>query len=1312
MQKILKTYLRRLINLSSANRSLLLMNLPKSQFLDLHDLDFVLNQPSFEMISQLVSGKKQIPLCEVTDPRDVRNNEISKQMAQIRRTCETIEEERGVQDLFVGYPFIKGKFMDGTPVRCPLLFFPVTLRKGQLKGASVQQWYLEPREAGVTLNRSFLTAYAHFNHQRLAEELFDFTLEDFPQQILEFRTALYEFLKESPLNVNFNQDLFTDKLTGFERMVKADLEEQEKNGVMKLYPQAVLGIFPQGGSFLIEDYEIMLKNRNFEEEDGFETLFPAPEVFASGNTIREEDILLPFEVDASQEEAIRAVKTGQSLLVQGPPGTGKSQLICNLISDYIAEGKKVLVVCQKRAALDTVYKRLEKAGITDFVSLVHDYKNDRKAIFEKLSAQIDRTDTYKKQNQSLDAIFLEREFDRACRRIDQLAKELNHFKTALFDESYCGRSIKELYLLRDPQAELTDLGMLYRDFNFMALADFERDLDRVYAYRNVLEDGSEGADFWRKRKSFRHRTLSDLKRIITLLVASAQTWERISAETHSLLAKPLDAQELTTLIPEVLDEVTAMLSSEQALQFFALFDEGKIEPAEQTEQDEMADSLHQIITGKGISSVFLEYPDRYGEALDEALSKSGSFIGKSMFRLFSGHKDLLTALLASEGLQYTTTDLTLLKEKYRNTQLFRAVWEKAAAAGVDLPQDPGKALVLWKDYRKAAEAFDVLKGTMPVLSHTAFTSQTTPEAFFQLSSVLKAGVLEMQSVIESLKEYLTAAQVDLFWTADTKHLLQYLERSFDYLTEYDQLTGSFTTNESKVLELLDAAGIDKDPAEAFRQSLIQAWIAHIEELHPGLRGASTLKMPQYEEELQTVVRQKQELSRDILAMKIREYTYRDIEKNRLGNATTYRELYHQTTKKRKIWPLRKLLSEFSEEIFRLIPCWLVSPETTSAIFPMPGEENDYGKFDLVIFDEASQCFSEAGIPALMRARQAVIVGDNKQLQPSDLYRIRYEEQDTEEVLLEIDSLLDLGAQFLPQKQLTGHYRSRSLELIDFSNRHFYGGRLRLLPHFHDINTETAPVKFVKVEGLWEDNTNPVEALAVVELIRVLRTENPEEEIGVVAFNFKQAELIYRLLESEGPDMKGVHVKNIENIQGDEFQTLIFSIAYAPDKSGRIMMNFGSLNQKGGENRLNVAVTRAKERVFVVSSIFPEQLLVEQSSNEGPRLLKKYLEYVRAVSAGGFIPASRPSEKSFAVSLRHLLLHEQPEQSGLRYAEELPFADITVKEGDKYHSLLLTDDTLFYDSLSAKDFFAYLPLLLKQKGWNFERRWSRLFRNGQ
>src|SRR5690606_17626987 len=187
----------------------------------------------------------------------------------------------------------------------------------------------------------------------------------------------------------------------------------------------------------------------------------------------------------------------------------------------------------------------------------------------------------------------------------------------------------------------------------------------------------------------------------------------------------------------------------------------------------------------------------------------------------------------------------------------------------------------------------------------------------------------------------------------------------------------------------------------------------------------------------------------IVELKLREKTYQNLEYNRLKNLVTYRELGHQVTKKKHIWPLKKLIGEFEEEVFRLVPCWLASPETVAALFPLKQA------FDLVVFDESSQSFVERGLPALLRGKQVVVAGDSQQLQPYDLYQVRLQEEE-EGIAIETDSLLDLSSRYFKKYALEGHYRSKSLPLIHFSNQHFYDNALSMLPDRHWLNRGEAP----------------------------------------------------------------------------------------------------------------------------------------------------------------------------------------------------------------------------------------------------------------
>lgn len=1298
MQKLLKTYLRRLTNLTSRNRSLLLLSLPQEQFIDLHSLNFLDNKPSFDYIHQLISQKNQIPLCDVQDSRFEKVNEVSKRLRKIARTENFIEEERGAKDLYVAYPFVKGKFSDGTTVRCPLLFFPVTLKNNGKK------WILEQRDEPVSLNRSFLLAYSYFNQIKLPDEWLEKSFEDFDKDSLAFRTQLYELLKDSPIEINFNQQLFTNQLVDFEKFAKAELDAAERNGELKLQPQAVLGIFPQAGSYLVPDYEELIKNAELGqyELDTFEELFrhatlPEPKV-----VFKEENAFLPFAIDASQEEAIKQVKEGYSIVVQGPPGTGKSQLIANLIADFTARGKKVLVVCQKRVALDTVYQRLQKVAMTDFVALIHDFKNDRKGLYEKIASQIEKIDDYQKKNKGLDAIFLERNFTQISRRIDRISEDLQTLKDALFDEAVCGLSVKELYLSSSLNKPSVDLQDLYRSFPFDTLADFEGRLDRFLQYETRLR-ASAGYDFWKLRHSFSKRTFTDLPAITATIEAITDF-----QATHGRLFSIVELQQFNQQTLQGFIDCFTNRHVEEV--FRAIIQDKKYISNRQFDLEKIYAELEQLFANGGIEKRIPARDLLFRKAqVTQAYTASQSGLNWFVWKLFSKDKREVEALLAANGLALNKTDLELLTQRILNRMVFEDIKDKLGKKGIVIDEADG-----WEATGQELQHYILANKAYLIYQQTDFIQRQTADI------LARAVDFSVQPYRDLAQMIATTKQLFLQWQAFVSYQqieslvalpaakgerLAYLKQHFDLMVEADTLQEAFYMTEMEVVTRLLAfehPAVDTGAlTEVFLNSLRLAWTQHIEAMYPILRGVSSLKVEQLETELQDCVLKKQELSQEILLLKLREQTYQDLVINRLQNVVSYRELQHQTTKKRKLWSVRKLLEHHSSEIFKLIPCWMASPESVSAIFPLSGQSPAESLFDLVIFDEASQCFAENGIPAIYRGKQVVIAGDSKQLQPTDLYQIRYDEDLEDEPILEIDSLLDLAAQYLPQTWLKGHYRSHSLDLIDFSNRYFYKNSLQLLPHYAEISKNQPAISYIKLDGFWENNTNPTEAQRVLEIVQDLKQKAPAKSIGVVTFNFKQADLIYQTIAPVLGEDWGV-IKNIENIQGDEFDIVIFSVGYAPNLKGKLLMNFGSLNQMGGENRLNVAVTRAREFIYIVSSILPHQLQVEQAQNSGPKLLKRYLEYALEVSQGNYSPEPLSTEK---FNTRWLLKHQLVRQHSGYYLE-LPFADVTVKANGAYESLILTDDDLYYESISPKDAHAYLPISLRHKGWRFERLWSR------
>ena len=1027
MQKILQHYLRRLTNLTGNNRSLLLLRLISDQFIDLHDFDFLQQKPSFSLIEGLIARQAKLPLCPQLNPRDAQNNETSRRLKKIQRIEQFIFEERGARDLYVGWPFVRGRFADGTLVRCPLLFFPVSLvvEKGE--------WQLRPRrDVNITLNKTFLLAYAYFNGVKLDDALIEGVIDDYDPDSRVFRTMLYQLLKDSPVELNFNQENFVDQLRSFENFKKGQLEAETENGLLKLYPEAVLGLFPQAGSYLVPDYVHLLEEAGVDDiEDFFTSRSDAEDREQVGkatnqryflNKVKEEMTFTPFPLDAFQENALKAVKKGNSMVVQGPPGTGKSQLICNLIADFMARGKRVLLVCQKRAALDVVYARLSEMEFSDFVALVHDFKNDRKSIYEQVDSQIEKVNEYQQKNNSLDAIQLERTFLQSARRADQIAEELEEFKAALFDEVECGLTVKELYLTSSLEEPSINLRQEYKHFPFPRVQEFTHQLKAHIQYSLQFEYSEHP---WRDRRDFRGLQVGDLRAIKDNL-ADVRTFQAsIQTRTQEIVRTPLDVESMEMLDrrAESVREMLDLLKEPKVMEYFR-WRVMQDRPLVLLWLTNMEKNLMSCFHGEGPEiSLPVEQVGKFQQILERARHSRKGVMGSLRWTFAGKEKKMINEVLDANQIAKEKDRLELLEQMLDNRLNLEHNLTKLRE-NKNLTEIP--TTLLEGDFQEwfllqknASKAYEIFLDVRNFKEYFNFESIEYRDLVVGVEALLQVAA-EVSPRRASWEQYLTPGQVSqLLNDAEVEaRLTKSLERDFEDLCEFDSIRAELNADEQRVIEKL----LDEAPEKTwesisalFQNSLRLAWIDHIETKYPVLRSVSSQKFDRLVQELQQAVSDKLAASREIVLLRAREQTYENLEFNRLNNRVTYRDLQHQVRKKKKIWPIRKVIGQFSEELFQLLPCWMASPESVSAIFPM--EE----MFDLVIFDEASQCFAERGVPAMYRGKQVVIVGDDKQLSPNDLYKIRWEDdEDEDEPALEVDSLLQLGEQHLMQVQLNGH----------------------------------------------------------------------------------------------------------------------------------------------------------------------------------------------------------------------------------------------------------------------------------------------------
>jgi hypothetical protein len=499
----------------------------------------------------------------------------------------------------------------------------------------------------------------------------------------------------------------------------------------------------------------------------------------------------------------------------------------------------------------------------------------------------------------------------------------------------------------------------------------------------------------------------------------------------------------------------------------------------------------------------------------------------------------------------------------------------------------------------------------------------------------------------------------------------------------------------------------EEASTAFRARFLCLWLDAVYERCPALRQFSTDTHERLIERFRDLDRR----SVATAAARIRRGQLTRPDRPRLvaGTAPGSSELgtlLREVNKKRRHLPLRKLFAAIPTLLPRLKPCLMMSPLAVSAYLDSPDL-----RFDLVIFDEASQVRPHDAICAIYRGRQVVVAGDQKQLPPTSFFDRVLEDDglpsEEGDGLEDFESILDVCCSLgLPRRRLRWHYRSRREGLIAFANHHIYGNELVTFPSVHDVAGNPAVAFDYVAEGRWKAGAaggfNAVEARRVAELVMAHLRDHPAESLGVIAFSQRQQLRILDELERlrrAVPDLEQFFsderdepffVKNLENVQGDERDVIFLGMGYGPDETGRVAMRFGPLNRQGGERRLNVAVTRARQRMTVVSSMRAQDIDLSRTGAVGARLLRAYLDYAErgtealrwGVTEAGERDFDSPFEREVFEELSHrgLTLHRQVGCGGFR----IDLAVVDPRAPGRYLLGVECDGATYHSSATARD----------------------------
>ncbi len=1223
MKQLLKRYQERLNDLSRRNRSIRISRIVKKKTFDVASLKVIDSALPMKVIESIVYNGRSTTLTK-TNIEDKDQKAIVTDLNYLRRYVDLILKERGCYECYLGYPFVQGGFQDGGFFRCPLFLYPVKIENKTEEAKIV----LKPLEdSQPIINKTFLLAFNKYNKGCCQIPIEKFEELDVENRKLLLTEAL-SLLKSLNLNVvtsDFNQNLIEPL-----KQLQKEQEVPVVAGSIHVFSNCVIGEFSQLSSSLNADYNTMIEEGY--KNDVVQLLLGAPIDHDLDERYDEEKIPDSPEVenffitrpDISQERVLVRSRTGKGMVIHGPPGTGKSQVITNLIADNMARGKKVLVVCEKRAALDVVNNRLGKKSLDRHALLIHDAENDRNRILLQVSSGLNeyesREDGFNPESIGEKVQNLSDTFDReivTLREIIDLIHDKNKFNTTLHT----------LYLESKP--------------NSQHQIQLSPELAKSVTY-DQLHSLCENVAKW-----------------------ANCVYEYDAPQYVLYLRKPF----LSTF--DYRDFKKQVIKIEKA---FVVLEKTLCES--KCKEDVKQIGLHQTVNLELLKQIYVEL-QKY-ERYDAQLIK------------------------------YLNPMWWLLRQRYSS------LLEKSRMP--DLQER-------WKNVRDALKEID---------TYADFLKMHFQEEFLECMH---------NNVVQFGKYSLVFSHISS------------LGATLDNISVFDIAKQRFSETEKKVMRLC-AQEISPSKAdnqaiwhEAIKNSFSLKWINLIEGEHSELKEFSYEKYDLLHKHLTDALSRKEQLIPKLIAER-QQAIYHKLKwegydgDGRRKNYSNLSNLLHETQKQRKRMSLRELVQKFGE-LRSLFPCWLASPETASAIFPLKE------LFDVVIFDEASQCKLERAIPASIRGKKLIVAGDEHQLPPSDFFFTTTDDDfdneedlsEEEERALETESLLVRARTVLPGKRLLYHYRSNHEPLTKFSNYAFYDSTLRTVPK--NENCAVPSISFVNTKGIWENNCNKKEAKYVIELLKKLLKENKEgHTFGVITFNLKQADLIEDLLEESAADDPifarliqnererqrdnehvGLFVKNIENVQGDERDIIIFSVSYGYDASKKFRYRFGPLNGIYGRNRLNVAISRAKERIYVVSSFEPQDLK-HGGKYDGPKLLGKYLSFCKAVSEGDEtlsqsvldsinevkITSSDVEEydSDFEGEVRDALVklgYVVKTQVGCQ-GYKIDLGIVHPKEKNLFLAGIECDGAKYHSSKSAKDRDIYRQTILEGAGWKILRIWSR------
>jgi superfamily I DNA and/or RNA helicase/very-short-patch-repair endonuclease len=1192
-------------------------------------------------------------------------SELEKILKKIDLDARSLIQETGANMLYIILGVLEWKESNDSDVKVksPLVNIPVTLKREN----NTSEYILKYDGDGLDTNRALAEKLSNDFNIVLPKLTSEMSFSDYMKEVSE----IISFKKDWKIK----HEISLDFLNFSKILMYKDLDES------KWDKETLLSKNP------------ILQDLFLGKETGSVSYAPS-EYDVDSNPIAQK-IPLVMDADSSQHSTIVDVLEGKNLVIEGPPGTGKSQTISNMIAALLAEGKSVLFVSEKLAALEVVYKRLSNVGLDDFCLELHSHKSQKTKVLDSLKKRI--SGQYRKPQ---DLQIIKANFE-------QKKKELRTYLDILHSKfGKTEQTLFEIFWEIDRYHEVAKhLKFEVKDVENQTLADLNNTIEQLAKYQKYLQK-KERLDFlfW-NQYNFKISSLE--VDILEISLKEVLTETLKLKDKVDMLKRQSDKQESNLKIREIeyiekfLQEFSNEVQSCVPMVMKKIFNGHSLEKiiieSKSYSDVEPIFNLDKILIHKKV---------QYHEMKNIIELKKDSFFNFLSSAYKKAKKDLQNLLLYDLPKEKNVWSLYLeILMTYINEY-------KSIEDNIKLTERI-----------KNSELPEEIKGIL------FSDSKSTIDSMKDITNDYKSLKVKQQEILKfyphGVDSIMPNKDLDGY-VLEIRQMIKHIPNLANWVGYRDYRNSLLELDLDKIVDAVEKGILPYDKiTDAYKYNFYFTVMRKVFISYPQLDHYGRISQEFAIEEFKRLDLELMKLNRQEIAAKAAD---KEIPIGMSGPSvkswTEQQLINNEISKQKRHIPIRQLVKRAGNAMKALKPCFMMSPLSVAQYIPPSSI-----KFDVLIVDEASQLRPEEALGVIARTNQIVIVGDPKQLPPTSFFDAMKDDDDNNDeetiVVDESESILDTCiALYSPVRRLRWHYRSQHESLIAFSNLHFYDNDLIVFPSPTSINNDGLGIKHTYIQNsVYQSSINKLEAKVVVEHIERQMELFPDKSLGVGTFNTQQRDLIQQLLDEK--EKNNIHVanylnhwkdnsepffiKNLESLQGDERDVIFISTTFGPDKlTGKVFQRFGPMTQKVGWRRLNVLITRSKQKMHVFTSMKSSDILVTETSSRGVTSLKGFLQYCESgsltykpeiIDGKGF---DSPFEESVYSVLSNAGIKSIPQVGVAGY-----FIDLAVVSNvsDDYILAIECDGATYHSSKSARDRDRLKQEVLERLGWKVYRIWS-------